>query len=154
MPVRSRDNRGFFVDWQLDLTHAVDMVEVFGGPQVNLRLESLENEHAEHVIYIHGHEAGLGTRKGAAQLRVLPINMLNLGAPYLVLDFERVAVVGPSFADEVLGKLVEEFGVVEFMQRFQMRNMTHTIELFINRAIGRRIATEPPVAITRGSSQF
>jgi hypothetical protein len=149
LPTIGTHNRGFYVDWQLDLRRPVRLEEVYDDlpVPVNHHLEAFENDVAEHVIYVREHDSGLGTRKAAAQLRLMLTNTLNLGAPRLVLDFEGVAVVSASFADEVIGKLAEEFGIVHFMQLFALRNMSSTIELLLNRAISLRVAQARPEAI-------
>ncbi len=76
---------------------------------------------------------------------------LNQGATAVQLDFAGVAVVSASFADEVIGKLAEELGPLGFMQRFQLRNMTPLISGLLDRAIKRRLSTEPPPPIERGA---
>jgi hypothetical protein len=150
-PMISRDLRGFFVDWQLDLSTPVRMEDVYAdlpAVPVNHLLEAIENDYDEYVVAIRHHDAGLGTRKAATELRNSLQNKLSLGAPKLVLDFEGVAVVSASFADEVIGKLAEQYGVIGFMRTFELRNMTPTVEQLLNRAISRRVATSSQEAIT------
>lgn len=148
-PVIDQEHQGFFLDWQIQLDRPVSLDDVLGMHQVNLPLEDLENPAGEHVIYIADHEAGTGTRKAAEQLRLYLVNTLNLGAPYLVLDFSGVTVVSASFADEVIGKLADEYGMIRFPHHFRLRNMNQIVANLLDRAIRLRIATEPPAAIER-----
>lgn len=140
---------GLFVDWQLYLRQPVSLASVLGMPIANLHLEALENESGEHVVKISEHDAGTGSRKAAEQLRLYMVNQLHQGAPKLVLDFDGVAVVSASFADEVIGKLAEEYGPIRFLSTFPLRNMTPTIEGLLDRAIRLRVSTESPPPIQR-----
>ena len=148
-PVIGQDSLGFFLDWQLDLKQPVSLHSVLGMPVGNLHLERLENEEGDHVVRICDHDAGTGTRKAAEQLRLYLLNILHEGAPRVTLDFDGVVVVSASFADEVIGKLAEQFGPLQFFSKFPLTNMTPTIESLLDRAIRLRIAQEPPPAITR-----
>jgi hypothetical protein len=148
-PVIDRVNQGFFLDWQLQLDTPVSLDDVLGMGRANFPLENLENDDGEHVIFIADHEAGTGTRKAAEQLRLFLVNSLHLGAPYLVLDFTGVTVVSASFADEVIGKLADEYGMIRFPHHFRLRSMNQTIANLLDRAIRLRVSTEPPTAIER-----
>jgi hypothetical protein len=46
-----------------------------------------------------------------------------------------VSVVSSSFADELIGKLVLEFGFVGFTQRIQPKNMGEIIASIVNRSV-------------------
>jgi hypothetical protein len=149
IPILDNEHHGFFLDWQLQLDRQVHLNDVLGMSRVNLPLEQLEDDKGDHVFYIAEHEAGTGTRKAAEQLRLYLVNLLNLGAPYLVLDFSGVTVVSASFADEVIGKLADEYGMIQFPYHFRLQNMNQTIANLLDRAIRLRVSTEPPTAIER-----
>ncbi|GAA4863394.1 STAS-like domain-containing protein [Kitasatospora terrestris] len=134
------DHHGTTVDWQLDLSRPVSLVEALNFPEPNLLLERIEDEAGEHRISVAEFEEGLGTRRSAEQVRTKLVNYLNLGAPRLILDFSGVNVVSSSFADEVLGKLALEMGIVAFINRFNLEGMTPTVTAIVNRAISQRIA--------------
>jgi STAS-like domain of unknown function (DUF4325) len=109
-------------------------------PYPNLRLEALEDDTGEHRVKVSEFEEGLGTRRSAEQARIRLQNYLSEGAPRIVLDFEGVNVVSSSFADEVLGKLALQMGLVQFINRFRLDHMTDTVEAIVNRAIQQRVA--------------
>ncbi|MFE6472086.1 STAS-like domain-containing protein [Streptomyces rochei] len=134
------DHHGTTVDWQLDLSKRVSLAEALNFPEPNLLLERIEDEAGEHCLRVADFEEGLGTRRSAEQIRNRLANLLSLGAQRLTLDFAGVNVVSSSFADEVLGKLALEMGIVSFMSRFELRGMTPTISAIVNRAISQRIA--------------
>ncbi|MBL1286385.1 MULTISPECIES: STAS-like domain-containing protein [Streptomyces] len=134
------DHHGTTVDWQLDLSRRVSLVEALNFPEPNLLLERIEDDMGEHSLRVADFEEGLGTRRSAEQIRNRLTNLLSLGARRLVLDFSGVYVVSSSFADEVLGKLALEMGIVTFMSHFDLREMTPTVSAIVNRAISQRIA--------------
>lgn len=133
-------HRGTTVDWQLDVGKKVSLIQALGMPQADMRLEELEDDAGEHCVRVADFEEGLGTRRSAEQVRTKLLNILNEGAPRLVLDFRGVNVVSSSFADEVLGKLALQMGLVQFVNRFRLRHMSGTVEAIVNRAIQQRIA--------------
>ena len=45
----------------------------------------------------------------------------------IFIDFDNVALVSSSFADEVIGKLFTEVGPVAFMSRFQLVSVMPTV---------------------------
>lgn len=112
---------GFTIDWQVELSAAVSLKSALGFPMPNFDFEERQDELGQVVVAISDHEAGTGSRTAAAQLRTYLTNQLSQGASAVLLDFEGVAVVSASFADEVIGKLAEEMGPVRFIQRFQLR---------------------------------
>jgi hypothetical protein len=133
-------HRGTVVDWQLDVSRPISLATALGVPRPNFRLEDIEDTEGEYRVLVSEFEEGLGTRRSAEQVRVKLVNYLNDGAPRLVLDFINVNVISSSFADEVLGKLALQMGLVQFINKFRLDNMSDTIEAIVNRAIQQRIA--------------
>lgn len=140
-PVLDPDaHRGTTVDWQLDVSRQVSLSQALGTKRPNLRLESIEDAAGEHRVSVADFEEGLGTRRSAEQIRIKLVNLLNEGAPRLVLDFSNINVISSSFADEVLGKLALQMGFVQFVNRFRLDRMSETVESIVNRAIQQRIS--------------
>lgn len=140
--LETTDHHSTWVDWQIDLCRPVSIIEALGMDKgrSNLRLEALEDTDGLHRVLVADFEEGLGTRRSAEHVRNRLTNILNEGAPVLRLDFTGVTVVSSSFADEVLGKLALEMGLLQFMKRFELVSMTPTIEAIVERAIQQRIA--------------
>ena len=103
-------------------------------------LESLESNDGEHVISIRNQAGGSGSRKAARELKTLIVNVLNDGAPHVVLDFEGQAVVSSSFADEVIGKMFAEMGFNHFNRRIKLVKMNATVSSLVDRAIALRLS--------------
>ena len=57
----------------------------------------------------------------------------------IIIDFSDITLVSSSFADEVIGKLLVEIGMIEFMGRFELRNMSSMVRQIIERAIQQRM---------------
>lgn len=87
----------------------------------------------EHGISIRSRQAGLLFR----------IKLQNLFSQYqssaIILDFGGTPVISSSFADEVLGKLFEAMGPVNFSKRIQIRNANQTVQAIIDRSILQRM---------------
>jgi anti-sigma regulatory factor (Ser/Thr protein kinase) len=134
------DNHGTTIDFQLAADRPVRIGEALNYTHVNDFLEGLENPDGEHVIVLREQAGGAGSRAAARELRTLIVNVLNEGAPYVVLDFTGQSVVSSSFADEVIGKLVVQMGFVTFSHRVRLVSMSPTIETLLNRSISLRVA--------------
>lgn len=133
------DNHGTIVDFQLAAKNPVSLAKALNYDHQNLFLESLETADGEHAIEIRQQAGGAGSRAAARELRTFVVNILNEGAPFVVLDFAGQAVVSSSFADEVIGKLVLEMGFIAFSNRVRLRNMSPTVANLLDRAIALRV---------------
>lgn len=56
------------------------------------------------------------------------------------MDFTGIDLISSSFADELLGKLVVEFGFFGFNNFFKMKNMNSLIQSIVQRSVGQRMA--------------
>lgn len=133
-------NHGTTVDFQLKIDEPVSLGDALNYSPTNMFLESLESDDGEHVISIRNQAGGSGSRKAARELKTLIVNVLNDGAPHVVLDFEGQAVVSSSFADEVIGKMFAEMGFNVFNRRIKLANMNATVSSLVDRAIALRLS--------------
>ncbi len=78
-----------------------------------------------------------GSRQGGKRIRSMIENLLRGRRP-VILDFDGVAVISSSFADEVFGRLFVDMGPRAFMTRIEMRNVDPTVGGLIDRAIVQR----------------
>jgi anti-anti-sigma regulatory factor/anti-sigma regulatory factor (Ser/Thr protein kinase) len=139
--VIDEDHYCTIIEFTLDVSNSIDLGKILGAPQVDLRLEAIENDDGLHVIQLAEHAQGTGTRAAAEDLRNYLMNYLNAGAPYLILDFSGVSMVSSSFADETIGKLAERFGMIGFGERFRLINMSPQVRMLLDRAISLRISS-------------
>jgi len=83
--------------------------------------------------------SGYGTRQSGFRIRNDIENlMLETGLP-VVVDFDKIAIVSSSFADETFGKMFKKLGPVGFMQRVRLENMNSTVSSLVNKAIEQRL---------------
>jgi hypothetical protein len=142
LPFLNDDNKGMIVDFQVNPKQKVSIAEALNGySPVKLRLESLENETGEQIIFVLKNEAsGTGTRQSGIMLRNRILNAAVESPLRIVIDFSGVPVIASAFADELIGKLVIELGFVGFTQRIQLKNMNEIITPIVNRSVAQRIA--------------
>lgn len=82
------------------------------------------------------------TRDRAAPIRAelrREMDALESGA-HLVVDMDGVGAVTPSFADELLGRLLLEVGEAVFRARLRLRTSDATVRLLVNRVLAQRAA--------------
>jgi hypothetical protein len=77
----------------------------------------------------------LGSRRIAAKLR----EDLSREPGPIALDLAGVEVLGHSFADELFGKLAEEYGLEVFKKRFILKNVAESDRLLIRSVVSARI---------------
>jgi hypothetical protein len=133
------EHGGTSVDFQLALDRPVSLGKALNYDPPNMFLESLESAEGEHVLSIRDQAGGAGSREAAHELKTLIMNILNDGAPHIVLDFEGQAVVSSSFADEVIGKMFVEMGMSTFARKVKLQSMNETVASLIDRAVARRM---------------
>ena len=69
--------------------------------------------------------ASLGSRLAGKPVRHKLLNLSKMiHDRKITIDFSDINLVSSSFADEVIGKLFVEMGTIEFMRRFELRNMS------------------------------
>jgi STAS-like domain of unknown function (DUF4325) len=141
VPFLSRTNNCTTVDFQIDFDKPVSIAHALGEHQpVNIRIENLQDDHNNIIYKLAEKASGTGTRQSGLAIRNEIINLSNQSDCVIALDFSNVSVVSSSFADELVGKLVSEFGFVAFMQRFRLVAMNETVQAITNRSVFQRLA--------------
>lgn len=147
IPYIDYDHRSTTVDFQLDLNRKINMQEAFatigGDPSFDFRIDDMLREDDEDVHYnIWENAQGTATRQSGLFLRNDIINTFRRTNRHMILDFSGIKNVSSSFIDELVAKLIIEFGILEFMRAFQIINMNEDIRYLCNRSIYMRIHTE------------
>ncbi len=107
---------------------------------VELRFEQLHEEAVRFVM--KDESSSFGSRVAGAPVRVKLSNLARMcPGQRITIDFADIPLISSSFADEVLGKLFVELGPLNFMQRFELRNIDSTVKQLIDKAISQRIST-------------
>jgi hypothetical protein len=101
-----------------------------------------DDEGNDLVLDVAAQARSLGSRAAGEPLRRKLENLARM-APRrrVVIDMHDIALVSSSFADEVIAKLFVTFGPLEFMRRFEIRNVDPTVRELIDKAIQQRSKT-------------
>lgn len=137
------DHHSTLIDFQLNVAEPVDLGGLLGMEIVNTHLEDLIDDGDEYVIPMKKYAEYVVTREGAKRLHVRLINYLAEGAPGLILDFSDMRIVGSSFADETIARLVQHYGLDEFRRKFFVRNASPAVQGIISRAMYARASDLP-----------
>lgn len=139
LPQLSYDN-GCIVDFQIDYSKEISISKALGGYEpVNLKIESLEDNAGNIVIDLHSKESGVGTRKSGEKIRNELINAYKQSNKTITLDFTNINVISSSFADELIGKLVTEFGFYGFNNIIKLKNMNTNVQSIVQRSVAQRM---------------
>lgn len=139
VPQLPYDN-GCIVDFQLDYGREISISKALGGYEpVNLKMESLEDNAGNITIDLQSKESGVGTRKSGEKIRNEMINIYKQSNKNITLDFARINIVSSSFADELIGKLVTEFGFYGFNNIFKLKNMNSNVQSIVQRSVAQRM---------------
>jgi hypothetical protein len=139
MPQLPYDN-GCIVDFQIDYSKEISISKALGGYEpVNLKIESLEDNAGNIVIDLHSKESGVGTRKSGEKIRNELINVYKQSNKTITLDFANINIISSSFADELIGKLVIEFGFYGFNNIFKLKNMNINVQSIVQRSVAQRM---------------
>lgn len=83
---------------------------------------------------------GTGTRQAAQRFRNLILEALQKTGKRVVIDFQGVNLISSAYADELIGKIISEYGFLFFLQTFTLRNVFSLNRPIIDRSVGQRMA--------------
>lgn len=124
------------VDFRLNTNKSIDLVAAFEGYEpTNLWHESHEQDDTTLVFDVAKESRGVGTRYDARRFRNVIRNAHEDKKQKVVLDFASVEVMSSSYADELLGCLIDDIGHVRFMEGFSLRNLSSLNTLIVDKAL-------------------
>ena len=133
-------DNGCIVDFQIDYGKEISISKALGGYQpINTKVETLEDDFGKIVIYLHDKDSGVGTRKSGEKIRNELINIYKQSGNNITLDFANINIISSSFADELMGKLVTEFGFYGFNNIFKLKNMNSNVQSIVQRSVAQRM---------------
>lgn len=145
IPFISKEIGNTTIDFQIDYDKEVSISEAlkFKGNQyefVNFRLEQLENIDGEIRFVVKERAQGYGTRQSGLRVKNDILNIQRETNKVINIDFSGIAIISSSFADELIGKLVIEYGFYGFTNIFKLKNMNELIQAIVQRAVSQRMA--------------
>jgi len=91
------------------------------------------------VIDLHRKESGVGTRKSGEKIRNELLNIYTQTNKTITLNFDKINIISSSFADELIGKFVKEFGFYAFNNIFKLKNMNTNVQSIVQRSVAQRM---------------
>jgi len=145
IPTISRERGCTIVDFQIDYAREVSLGEAlkFNGKSyepINIKIEKLENDSGEILFKLKDEASGFGTRQSGERIRNKILNIHQQSDKVIIIDFAGIEVISSSFADELLGKLVIEYGFFGFNNLFKLKNMNNLIQNIVQRSVSQRMA--------------
>lgn len=100
-----------------------------------------ENRKVDQTVKLKDEATGFLTRDQGEALRTRLVTVHeNLGRDdLLVIDFEGVTAMTPSFADECLGKLAERVGSSRFRSTIKLIGASEPVRILVNSILSRRL---------------
>ena len=99
----------------------------------------MEDETGSIVINLRNKESGVGTRQSGEKVRNELTNIYKQSNKTITLDFAGINIISSSFADELIGKLVTEFGFYGFNNIFKLKNMNSNVQSIVQRSVAQRM---------------
>ena len=131
------------VDFRLKASQAIDIAKALGGHEpVNLWLESHEDNEEQIRFLVAEESHGTGTRYAGKRFRNILVNSLNQTSQKIIIDFEGIETLSSSYADEVIGKLLETVGFTSFVARFVLINLSPLNCMIIDEAMRARLTQQ------------
>lgn len=130
------------VDFQLNCNNEINITKALNGYEglVDYWVENLENNNGDIELSVAEHSSGTGTRKAAEKFRNLILNLVVTDQKKVVLDFSGVNIVSSSYADELIGKIISQYGFMFFVSKIEIKNLSSFNVSVVNRSVGQRLA--------------
>jgi len=138
----SPSNGAVLIDFQLNYQNKINLNEVLVGGQYEAfqeLLEEIEDINGCLVFEIQDKSEGTGTRLAGAKVRNLIINIFKDTQQWILIDFKNVKYLTSSYADELLGKLIEQIGENVFVKRFRIKNLNEDLQDIVSYAMNERL---------------
>ena len=137
-------NKGTRVDFTLKFNQLIDVSKALDNyiplESVSMELEEMLTEtNWIDLIISEKAKGGTGTRASGKDIRLYTLNTAKLSSYPILLDFLNIDVISSSFADEFIGKLAADIGIIEFTNHFKIINANDFVKGLLNKAIAERI---------------
>ena len=129
------------IDFQLSTSKSIDIGKALKGNElIDLWEENLENDNGDYVLNISTISQGTGTRPAAKEVRNIALNIALKENKKVILDFAGVNTISSSYADELVGKIIAEYGLLFFNKKFQIDNLNKFNTSIMERSVRQRMA--------------
>ena len=112
------------VNWSFNVSNPVSMSNILNVEYTSDETDEYYDEEVQgHVIHMGEHKADVATRSGGVKISNIIGNLVNDGAEYIILDFDSIDVVSPSFADEIIK------AEMQYQRKIFFKNQNKDIDL-------------------------
>ena len=147
---RNQSYQGTIVCGQIKTDKEFSILDAisFGQERVFRRVDFIETQYEADdddcfILNLKDETTGFGTRYSGIQLRTKTLNLLRADQSLpIILDWDGIPLISSSFADEFIGKLFLELGVIAFSSRIRNRNMDEIVAGLIDKAVSQRLTQE------------
>lgn len=129
------------VDFWINAEKEIDIKKALHGYEpTDLWLEWHEDDSNNTVVLkVKDESYGTGSRFSGKHFRNKVLNTSKQTKRPVVIDFEGTNLISSSYADELIGGIVEKIGIVGFMARFSLANLGENNAFIIEEALRTRI---------------
>jgi hypothetical protein len=143
LPYPSYDNSCTTIDFQIDYNKPISIENALPFKNykfVSLRIDNLETEFGDILYNLKEKAQGTGTRQSGERIRTEIGNIIRDTQKIIIIDFQGIAVISSSFADELIGKMVVEYGFFNFNNIIRMINMNDLCQTIVQRSVAQRMS--------------
>lgn len=147
--------QGTYISFRIPTNQNCSLAKTFNKDDRNYTsyTENFEEHSGAHVVSVKDHSGGTGTRESAREFSNIVRGLLNNDIGIVHIDFTGLQVISSSFADEAIGKLCYDLGIINFMKRIRLTHYSDSIAALIDAATWKRIASEETEAAKAKTEQ-
>lgn len=129
------------VDFSINAEKEIDITKALHGYEpTDLWMEDHEDDKSNTIVLKVSEESyGTGSRFSGKHFRNKVINTSKQTNRPVVIDFNDVQLISSSYADELIGKMIEKTGILGFMSRFRLANLNKTNAFILEEALRTRV---------------
>ena len=138
--ILNRINQSTTISFSLNLDKEISLKDaLYGNYVTDMFIENMIGDFGEIIYRIADVGSGTGTRESGLLMKNELINIYNANKSKILIDFADVGIISSSFADELIGKLIDEIGFYQFQSIFQIVNMNKSIQLIFESSLKKRL---------------
>lgn len=129
------------IDFQLTTNRNIDIGKALKShTPLDLWEDSIETEEGDYLVDISKMSRGTGTRPAALELRNIVLNLAINRKGKVILNFDGVGTISSSYADELIGKMIAEYGIMFFIKKIDIVGISKLNSNILERSVKQRMA--------------